>query len=138
MRVFLKIVKHQVKSFSYKENMEHTFPYEIDDMNIMKNIDNGQLYIDNNVLMLKDTIKLTLAKAASSYSQVLSKASSGGYATARGMNIALSRTGNSFFSALTGMHLLVRGAANDLAIALAAFAFTSGGYAFISGAALEW
>lgn len=62
MRVFLKIVKHQVKSFSYKENMEHTFPYEIDDMNIMKNIDNGQLYIDNNVLVIKDTIKLTLAE----------------------------------------------------------------------------
>ena len=81
----------------------------------------------------------SLAKAASSYSRVLSKASSGGYATARGMHIALSRTGNGFVRALNGMHSLVGGAASDLAKSLAVSAFASGGYAFIGGlAAYEW
>ena len=81
----------------------------------------------------------SLAKAASSYSRVLSKVSSGGYATARGMHVALSRTGNGLFRAMNGMYSLVGGAANDLASSLATTFFTSTGYAFVGGlAAYEW
>ena len=81
----------------------------------------------------------SLAKATSSYSRVLSKVSSGGYATTRGMHIALTRTGNNFARAAQEMYLLISGATNDLAIALAATAFVSTGYALIGGlAAYEW
>ncbi|MBQ7244587.1 MAG: hypothetical protein IJS52_10375 [Bacilli bacterium] len=81
----------------------------------------------------------SLAKAASSYSRVVSKVSSGGYATARGMHVALSRTGNGLFRAMNGMYSLVGGAANDLASSLAATFFVNTGYAFVGGlAAYEW
>ena len=81
----------------------------------------------------------SLAKAASSYSRVVSKVSSGGYATARGMHIALSRAGNGLFRAMNGMYSLVGGAADSLVISLAATAFVNTGYAFVGGlAAYEW
>ena len=81
----------------------------------------------------------SFAKAASSYSRVLSKASSGGYATARGMNIAISRTCNGFVRAMNGFHSMLGGAVKDLAKSLAASAFAGTGYAFAAGlAAREW
>ena len=81
----------------------------------------------------------SLAKVPSSYSRVLLKVSSGSYATARGMHIALSRKGNGLVRAMNGMYSLIGGADNDLAIALAATAFASTGYALIGGlAAYEW
>lgn len=85
------------------------------------------------------TASSSLAKAASSYSRVVSKVSSGGYATARGMHVALSRAGNGLVRAMNGMYFLVGGAANDLASSLAATFFASTGYAFVGGlAAYEW
>ena len=77
------------------------------------------------------TATSSFAKAVSSYSRVLSKASNGGYATVRGMHIALSRTGNALVRAINGMHSLVGAVASDLTIALIVSAFADVGYEFI-------
>ena len=81
------------------------------------------------------TATSSFARAASSYARVMSKVSIGGYATARGMHIAISRAGNGLLRAMNGLYTLIGDTAKELANALVASAFADMGYAFIGGVA---
>lgn len=74
-----------------------------------------------------------VAKSSLAYSKVVSKATQGGYATARGMSIALSRTGNSLARAISNYCFLTCKVSTNLVKSLAASAFSGLCYSFIGG-----
>lgn len=74
-----------------------------------------------------------IAKSSLAYSKVVSRATQRGYATARGMSIALSRTGNSLARAISNYYFLTCKVSTNLVKSLAASAFSNLGYSFIGG-----
>ena len=88
----------------------------------------GALY-KNNV----NAAASQLTKAANSYIKVISKASSGGYATTKGANIALGLTRNNLIRAFNTLNSRVALAGGSLFTSIRASAFVEIGEAFVFG-----